>query len=263
MSGTKRAASDNQLLGNKRLGASNRTLVCAVRGLPGRVFTVTISSQASIHHLKKLIHQENAIRLADVDPTVFDVYSTNDLKQGWAHASEEGRMIGRSALPAGSFLLPMRRVDYYFPSDIPVFDSGVVHVVVDFVTQDAMELQVEEVGMVALVDDKPTSSDENFEDMMKRYERVEGALGLFVHWSISGTDFSQKHTYQGAKWLEYDYLCYGVAARVYVGDKTTWRELYVACNRVVQMHEGRNDSRYVENFSSTRGGSMLELWIGT
>ncbi|KAG7380485.1 hypothetical protein PHYPSEUDO_007187 [Phytophthora pseudosyringae] len=239
MSGTKRAASDSQQLPSKRRATSptppddNRTLVCAVRGLPGRVCTVTVRPDATVHHLKELIHQQNAVQLTGVDPTTFDVYSAKDPKQG-----------------------------RYFPREIPAVDSGVVHVVVDFVF-NPLPCQVEELGTAPLPDDKPTASDEEVEEETERFQRVREALGLFVCWSISGTDFSQKHDYPGAKWLEYGGYGDRGTSRVYIGDKTTWRELYVACNQVVEMHEGRVAFRWVEGFNQTRGRSALYVGIGT
>ncbi|KAG7382882.1 hypothetical protein PHYPSEUDO_004281 [Phytophthora pseudosyringae] len=245
-----------------------RTLVCAVRGLRGRVCTVTVSADASIHHLKKLILQENASQLAGVDSTTLDVYSTQDPLQGWARVSQSGDMIARGTLPPpAAYLLPTQRVRLYFHANIPAFDSGVVHVLAVSETPHAIPQQVHGVQVnlpvaTTLRDDRPTSAHESFAEEIERYSRVQRALGLFVNWSISGTDFSQQHTYHGVEWLEYRRYR-GHSSRVFIGDKSTWRELYVACNEVVEENEGRVVCRYVEGFSRIKGGSTLELEIGT
>ncbi|OWZ23961.1 hypothetical protein PHMEG_0001095 [Phytophthora megakarya] len=279
MSGNKRDASDTEQTPSKQHTFSSsedkRTLVCAVRGLHGQVCTITISADASIHSLKELIHRQNASQLTSVTPTAITVYSSEGPNHVWAVLDENGTMVERGKPSAEALLLPTRRIRYYFPSTIPAFDSGVVHVVADIPPQKTLPLQVKTPILVRnppLRDDNPTQLpnyeiDEYLEEEIERCWRVREALGLFVHWSIKGTDFSQKHNFPGAQWLEYktyDQSCIELMiSRVFIGDKTTWRDLYVACNKVVQNCEGRVGSRYVEAFYRSKDGTTLELDIGT
>ncbi|KAE8896081.1 hypothetical protein PF003_g19797 [Phytophthora fragariae] len=266
---TKRKASSSYLqpLPTKRptpSSSNHRTLVCAVRGLPGRVCAITVSADASIHHLKELIHQQNAPHLSDVSPSTLDAYYTWGPRLGWARVGENGAMVGRGDPRSKSFLVPTRRVRDYFPSNIPKRDSGVVHVVVDFIVRNSVTSQVNEIGTMPLEDDKPLpgEDDDDDEEGCERASRVQDALGLLVGWSIPCTDFSQPHDYQGAKWLEYGFG-FDHPSRVYIGDKITWRELYVACDEVVQKHEGNVGFRCVEGFSRVNGGPTLRLIFGT
>ncbi|OWZ23949.1 hypothetical protein PHMEG_0001082 [Phytophthora megakarya] len=200
-------------------------------------------------------------------------------------------MIGRGTPPPDAFLLPTKRIRNYFPPSIPAFDSGVVHVVVDNATKESLPLQVKEVqknakntpisvGRTPLPDDKPTRArgdesdedDEYLDEEIERCGRVQQTLELYVAWGILGTDFSQKHKYQGIQWMDYEaytwfdgkggggYLNY---SRVYIGDAVTWRELYVACNDVVEKREGRVGFRVVEAFVISTDGTTLKLVVGT
>ncbi|OWZ23962.1 DNA binding protein [Phytophthora megakarya] len=297
MSGNKRKTSNVQQTASKRQASSstslggNRTLVCAVRGLHGRVCIITISADASIHSLKELIHQQNALQLTNVTPTTFDIYTTNDPNHGWAWVSDIDVTVGRATPPSETFLLPTKRIRHYFPSTIPAFDSGVVHVIVGSAAKESLPLQVQEVqknttpiavGRTPLPDDKPTrarddESDESDEDEeyldeeIERCRRVREALGLYVGWGILGTDFSQKHKYQGIQWLEYTSYDYRFddtkghlnVSRVYIGDKTTWRELYVACNNVMEKCEGRVGFQDIEALNISKDGTTLKLGVGT
>lgn len=156
---------------------------------------------------------------------------------------------------AYSRLLPVRH---------PPFHSGVVHVVAEAITDDLVAPQVEAAEPAPAPDDEEVSSDEeDSEAENERYEQVRDELGLSLSWAIPVKDFSQRHDFQGFQWLQYQRYLDVAPSRVFIGNKTTWREFYVACNQVIELNEGHVMFRCVEGFTASKDGSTLMLWVGT
>ncbi|KAG7383159.1 hypothetical protein PHYBOEH_010072 [Phytophthora boehmeriae] len=239
----------------------DRTLVCVVSGIVGRPFTVTISADASIHDLKKKIYEENATLLKAFPATLLDVHSTQQLTGQWARLDEDGTIEELEEMKSAPPLPPTERVGNIFPAMLPRFDSGVAHVVAGVMTSYVKSARPK-LAAVVLPDDRPTEGDD-LDGEIARHFRVKERLGLFVNWSINGTDFSKKHDYPSAKWLYYSrWADESTTGRLFIGNTKTWRDLYIACNAVVQKAEGLVDSRYVEGFH-WKDKQTLELRIGT
>ncbi|RLN51259.1 hypothetical protein BBJ29_005349 [Phytophthora kernoviae] len=169
------------------------TLVCVVRNILGRVSTVSINPNATIHEFKKKIHQENASELSHTPTTMLDVFSTKQFTGQWARLNENERMEDVEDPQSVSLLLPTQRIRYYFPFDTPACDSGMVLVVAE-ATSTFVTSVVPNSKLTALPDFKPTDI-EAFEGEeycrmgYERKKRVRKEHGLYTNWQIDGADF--------------------------------------------------------------------------
>ncbi|GMF19926.1 unnamed protein product [Phytophthora lilii] len=188
-----------------------------------------------------------------------DLYSTCQLPGGWARLDENECIENFDELQSVDPLDCSRLVGDYFPADIPSWNSGIVAVV----SLKPLISYTPRSTVTSLRDDKPRTPNEGAEEALERSMRVQRALGLFVVWDINGTDFSQQHAHQGAQWLLHQRCPGGRCAYVFIGDKPTWRDLYIACNEAEYMLEGKVGSRFIQGIELLEDGTTFEISMGT
>lgn len=178
-----------------------RTLICVIRDLPGEVFSVTVNAAHKIYPIKTclksmidhmILQSKSEVfrrKLYRINPRMLDLYCTDQFPGGWARLDKSNRIEDIDDPQSISPLIPTETVGGCFAADIPGQESGVVHVVAEVSMRTLVSLAPTSTR-ASLLDDQPTSPNESGHKEAERYKRVREALGLFVHWSLDGTDFA-------------------------------------------------------------------------
>lgn len=240
-----RESSGGAQLKRSKVMDDERTLVCVVKGTHESTITITISADTFVFELMEKICEENASQLGYIDVDKLDVRCTMKHTKKGTRYDKDGCIVMEAT----------KCIRDYFPSD-RVYDSGTVHIVAEATPT---------FSRITSLTDRPKKelSRKEEEEEAEYYNAVKKELNLFVHWSIGDIEFSHKHCFPHAQWLEYSRYCDSDRARVFIGDKATWRELYIACNECIRLAEGKVPFRFVEGFNESMDRLTLQLVIGT